>query len=116
MSRSYLFIPGNTPAMIQNLDVFESDCIIIDLEDSVTVTDKDAARILVSTFLDNYKFKGIEIYIRINDSQSEFFLKDIEILNLEFIYISGNWNCPEYKIQGLRMDIEDIFSQPLLNK
>jgi len=25
VSRSYLFIPGNTPSMIQNLDVFESD-------------------------------------------------------------------------------------------
>jgi len=81
LSRSYLFIPGNTPSMIQNLDVFESDAVIIDLEDSVTLFDKDAARILVKNFLQKYTFDQTEIFIRINDADSEFFLDDVKAVN-----------------------------------
>ncbi len=81
MSRSYLFIPGNTPSMLQNLDVFESDAIIIDFEDSVLNYDKDAARILVKEFLSKFDFKDIEIYIRINDSDSPFFKEDVLLTN-----------------------------------
>ncbi len=78
MSRSYLFIPGNTPSMIQNLDVFESDAIIIDFEDSVTSYDKDAARLLINNFLKKYLYKDLEIYIRLNDSKSKYFLDDVK--------------------------------------
>lgn len=78
MSRSYLFIPGNTPSMIQNLDVFESDSVIIDFEDSVISYDKDAARILINNFLKKFSFKEFDIYIRINDSLNQNFLKDVE--------------------------------------
>ncbi len=81
MSRSYLFIPGNTPSMLQNLDVFESDAIIIDFEDSVLTYDKDAARILVKEFLTKFNFKEIEIFIRINDSESPFFKEDVLLTN-----------------------------------
>lgn len=84
MSRSYLFIPGNTPSMIQNLDVFESDAVIIDFEDSVSVFDKDSARILIKNFLKKFNFDNTEIYIRINDSESKFFLDDVKsTLDLE---------------------------------
>jgi len=78
MSRSYLFIPGNTPSMIQNLDVFESDSVIIDFEDSVISYDKDAARILINNFLKKFSFKEFDIYIRINDYLNPNFLKDVE--------------------------------------
>lgn len=77
MSRSYLFIPGNTPSMIQNLDVFESDSVIIDFEDSVISYDKDAARILINNFLNKFSFKEFDIYIRINDYLNPNFLKDV---------------------------------------
>lgn len=79
MSRSYLFIPGNTPSMLQNLDIFEADAVIIDFEDSVVSFDKDAARILVKNFLEKYHFDNTEIFIRINDAQSEFFLEDVKV-------------------------------------
>jgi len=82
MSRSYLFIPGNTPSMIQNLDVFESDAIIIDFEDSVMMSDKDAARILVSNFLKKYNFNNIDIYLRINSEDSPYFLEDVKLCDL----------------------------------
>ena len=54
-----LFIPGNNPSMLQNSGVFESDSIIIDLEDAVNVMEKDSARNLVRCYLDNLKEKCI---------------------------------------------------------
>ncbi|MFK5883497.1 MAG: CoA ester lyase [Candidatus Izemoplasma sp.] len=77
MSRSYLFIPGNTPSMIQNLDVFEADAVIIDFEDSVIDYDKDSARDLVTSFLEKYNFDNTLLYIRVNDVESDDFLNDI---------------------------------------
>ena len=43
-------MPGNNPAMLQNSDIFEADAVIYDLEDAVSVTEKDSARVLVSEF------------------------------------------------------------------
>jgi citrate lyase subunit beta/citryl-CoA lyase len=81
LSRSFLFIPGNTPSMLQNLDVFESDSVIIDLEDSVLLTEKDSARQLVFEFLSTYTFTKPNIYIRVNDYYTEHFKKDIALLD-----------------------------------
>jgi citrate lyase subunit beta/citryl-CoA lyase len=64
--------------MLQNLDVFEADAVIIDFEDSVVDYDKDAARILVSNFLNKYDFSNTEIFIRINDALSSNFLEDVK--------------------------------------
>lgn len=79
MSRSYLFIPGNTPNMIQNLDVFESDSVIIDFEDSVMSYDKDAARILIKNFLQKFPNQEGHIYIRINDIDNRNFELDVNV-------------------------------------
>jgi citrate lyase subunit beta/citryl-CoA lyase len=66
MRRSLLFIPANTPAMMQNADVFEADAVIFDLEDAVQLTEKDAAVDLFVQFVNQFKLKDIEIIVRIN--------------------------------------------------
>ena len=66
MNRSYLFIPGDVPRMLQMLDVFEADAVIIDLEDAVALNQKDEARHLTRNFLLKHRPKNIEVYIRIN--------------------------------------------------
>jgi len=81
MSRSFLFIPGNTPSMLQNCDVFESDAVIIDLEDSVILEDKDAARLLVRNFIEKYSALQTDIYIRINGEDSIYFKEDVASLD-----------------------------------
>ncbi len=99
MSRSYLFIPGNTPSMIQNLDVFDSDAIIIDFEDSVTVFEKDSARILINNFLKKYSYNEVEIYVRINSADSPYFGDDVSSLhNLD---ITG-FVLPKASVEGIR--------------
>lgn len=64
--------------MIQNLDIFESDAVIIDFEDSVIHYDKDAARSLIANFINKYPQDKLDVFIRINDVDSPFFNEDIE--------------------------------------
>ena len=67
--------------MIQNLDVFDSDAIIIDFEDSVINYDKDAARTLIKNFLTKYSYNNLEIFIRINSADSQYFYGDVNATN-----------------------------------
>ena len=64
--RSLLYVPGNMPSMLQNMPVFHCDAVIIDLEDAVPHTEKDAARRLVRRFLEGYRDRDKEILVRIN--------------------------------------------------
>jgi citrate lyase subunit beta/citryl-CoA lyase len=52
--------------MLQNMPVFGSDAVIIDLEDAVPHTEKDAARRLVRRFLEGYRERDKEVIVRIN--------------------------------------------------
>ena len=80
MRRSLLFIPGNTPGMLQNATLFSADTLILDLEDAVAVTQKDSARILVSEYLKANTFPDIEISIRINGMDTDFYYPDLEAI------------------------------------
>lgn len=78
MRRSMLFVPGNTPNLLVNADVLGSDSVILDLEDAVAPTEKDAARILVRNTLRYYRYEGCEIVVRINPVETEFWKKDLD--------------------------------------
>lgn len=78
MNRSYLFIPGNNPGMIQNADVYGADAIIFDLEDSVHTFEKDNARHLVKEYLKLTKDYPSTVVIRINSNDTSFYEKDLE--------------------------------------
>jgi len=68
--RSLLFIPANSPAMLQNADIFETDGLIFDLEDAISLMEKDAARDLLSEYFESYKLEGVELIIRMNQLDS----------------------------------------------
>lgn len=78
MRRSLLFIPGNNPAMLQNADVFGADGIILDLEDAVTVAEKDAARELVKEYLNTWEFGATEVMVRVNGLSSGWLGDDLD--------------------------------------
>lgn len=80
MRKSLLFIPGNNPGMIQTSDLFGSDAIIFDLEDAVSLNEKDAARHLVSCFLASNEHTDQEIIIRINPVDTDDFIKDVNAI------------------------------------
>ena len=66
MIRSLLFLPGNTPKMLEKGPFLEADALIFDLEDAVSPQEKDAARILVRNALSTVDFRGKVSVVRIN--------------------------------------------------
>ena len=80
MRRSMLFLPGNTPNVIQNGDVLGADAVIFDLEDAVAPDQKDAARILVRNTMTYLDFSKVETIVRINSVDTDFWKKDLETI------------------------------------
>lgn len=77
--RTLLFMPGNNPGMLQSSDILGADAIIIDLEDAVALNEKDAARILVSEYLNSFETTS-DIFIRINPMDTPFFHDDLNAI------------------------------------
>lgn len=75
--RSLLYIPGNNPGMIQNCAIYGSDGVLLDLEDSISITEKDAARKLVKHALKTLDFGTVERVVRINGRDTPFFERDL---------------------------------------
>lgn len=96
LRRTMLFMPGNNPGMLQTAAVFGSDAVIFDLEDAVALTEKDAARVLVSEALKNIEYNDIEVVVRINPLATPFANKDIEVIaRLKPDAILLPKSCPE---------------------
>ena len=66
MRRSRLYVPGSEPKYFINAALHGPDGVILDLEDSVHVSEKDAARLLVRNALRAVDFLGCERMVRIN--------------------------------------------------
>lgn len=67
--RSRLYLPGNEPKFFINAGLHQPDGIILDLEDSVAPSEKDAARLLVRNALRSVDFGDAERTVRINQGQ-----------------------------------------------
>ena len=80
LRRTMLFMPGNNPGMLQDAAILGSDSIILDLEDAVSLTEKDSARILVREAIKNVDYSGVEVVVRINPLTTEFSSEDIEVI------------------------------------
>ncbi len=74
-----LFMPGNNPGMLQSADVFNADAVIFDLEDSVSLDEKDSARVLVEQLVKTIPI-DTEIVVRINPFDSHFYKHDIKVM------------------------------------
>ena len=61
LRRTMMFVPGNNPGMMQDAFIYGPDSIMLDLEDSVTMAEKDAARLLVYNALKSIDFGDTEM-------------------------------------------------------
>jgi len=66
LRRSRLYLPGNEPKFYPNAGLHKPDGVILDLEDSVAPTEKDAAQLIVRNSLRAVNFYGAERMVRIN--------------------------------------------------
>jgi len=63
--------------MMQNAMIYGADSLIFDLEDSIAINEKDAARFLVRNALQTLDFGEDEVTVRINPIETKYFSKDI---------------------------------------
>jgi citrate lyase subunit beta/citryl-CoA lyase len=68
--RSLLFVPGNKAAWMEKAPRYGADALILDLEDSVPLVDKDVARTLVRQAIEHLSVRGQTVYVRINALES----------------------------------------------
>ena len=66
LRRSRLYVPGSEPKYFVNAALHGADAVILDLEDSVHTSEKDAARLLVRNALRAVDFLQCERIVRIN--------------------------------------------------
>lgn len=73
-----MFVPGNNPGMMVDAHVYGPDSIMLDLEDSVSMAEKDTARLLVYNALRSVDYGDTEMVVRINPLNTPYGKKDIE--------------------------------------
>jgi len=80
LRRTMMFVPGNNPGMIKDAYIFNCDCIMFDLEDSVSYAEKDAARSLVFHALTTIDYGDKELVVRVNALNTSIGIDDLEAM------------------------------------
>lgn len=75
-----MFVTGNNPANVMDAHLYGSDSIMFDLEDSVSIREKDAARFLIYHALRTVDYGDTETVVRINGLDTPFGRDDIEAM------------------------------------
>ena len=80
LRRTMMFVPGNSPKMINSADIYGADSLMFDVEDSIAITEKDTARHLVANALKALTFRS-ETVVRINHpTQTPFGMDDLKVI------------------------------------
>ena len=64
--RSILYVPGNVPKFIDKAHERGADCVLVDLEDSVTLAEKPNARAMLPETMKKVARSGADVAVRIN--------------------------------------------------
>jgi len=78
--RSALFTPGNNMRMIHKIPTLTADAVILDLEDSVPMAEKDTARIFIRDSLDVVCSGTADVYVRVNGLMTGLTAEDCEFV------------------------------------
>ena len=80
LRRTMMYVTGNNPANIIGAHLYGSDSIMFDLEDSVSIREKDSARFLVYNALKTLDFGETETVVRVNGLDTPFGGADLEAI------------------------------------
>ncbi|SQF38678.1 citrate lyase beta chain / citryl-CoA lyase subunit [Streptococcus pyogenes] len=70
LRRTMMFVPGANAAMLRDAPLFGADSIMFDLEDSVSLKEKDTSRALVHFALKTFDYSSVETVVRVNGLDS----------------------------------------------
>ncbi|MDO4903658.1 MAG: citrate (pro-3S)-lyase subunit beta [Limosilactobacillus sp.] len=77
LRRTMMFVPGNNAGMVKDAGIYGADSIMFDLEDSVSMAEKDAARMLVYQALQTQDYGDSELVVRVNGLDTPYFRNDV---------------------------------------
>jgi len=80
LRRTMLYVPGNNPNMVKDAHIYRADSVMFDLEDSVSINEKDAARFLIFRALRCIDYENTETVVRINGLHTPFGQDDVEAM------------------------------------
>ncbi|AXJ13435.1 citrate (pro-3S)-lyase subunit beta [Streptococcus pluranimalium] len=66
LRRTMMFVPGANAGMLRDAPLYGADSIMFDLEDSVSLKEKDTSRALVHFALKTFDYSNIETVVRVN--------------------------------------------------
>ena len=75
-----MYVTGNNPGNVMDAHLYGADSIMFDLEDSVSIKEKDSARFLVYNALTTMNYSGVETVVRINGLETPFGRADLEAM------------------------------------
>ena len=77
--RTMFFVPGNSPSKMAKAEIYGCDCVIFDLEDAVSIYEKDAARALIRNYLSTTR-PNCRVGIRVNGNKTPFYEEDVRTM------------------------------------
>ena len=80
LRRTMMFVPGNNPAMVKDAGTYGADSIMFDLEDAVSMAEKDAARDLVYEALQTQDYGDAELVVRVNGQDTPYYANDVRAM------------------------------------
>lgn len=80
LRRTMLYVPGSNPGMLAEAHIYGADSLMFDLEDSISLLEKDSARLLVYNAIKSIDYGEIEIVVRINGLDTPYGQHDIEAM------------------------------------
>ncbi len=83
LRRTMMFVPGANAAMLRDAPLYGADSIMFDLEDSVSLKEKDTSRALVHFALKNFDYSNVETVVRVNG------LDTCGALDVEAVVLAG---------------------------
>ena len=77
LRRTMMFLNCQKPGLIKDPYIYKPDSIMLDLEDAVSINQKDTARLSLFHALREIDYRGVERVVRINGLDTEFWREDI---------------------------------------
>ncbi len=86
LMRSLMFVPAHNRKLLDSSVKRDADVLLLDIEDSVPITEKQQARDNVKEFVRRSDLDGKLIFPRVNDRESGELLKDAYQLTIEGVH------------------------------
>ncbi|VDC42659.1 Citrate lyase subunit beta [Streptococcus canis] len=83
LRRTMMFVPGANAAMLRDAPLFGADSVMFDLEDSVSLKEKDTSRALVHFAFKTFDYSSVETVVRVNG------LDSCGALDIEAVVLAG---------------------------